>query len=89
MTVVPQDQSSADGVAIEARGLTRDFDHFRAVDQVGIGTVPGWTPAQFPKPAGAMAGYIERFSWATAPQAVEFSRTWFDTDRALYVQRLK
>ena len=61
----------------------------RAVDQVGIGAVPGWAPAQFPKPAGTMTGYIERFSWATAPQAVEFSRTWFDTDSALYVQRLK
>lgn len=61
----------------------------RAVDQVGIGAVPGWAPAQFPKPAGTMTGYIERFSWATSPQAVEFSRTWFDTDSALYVQRLK
>ncbi|NKW78361.1 GntR family transcriptional regulator, partial [Rhodobacteraceae bacterium R_SAG7] len=31
---------------------------------------------------------IERFSWAQTPDAVEFSRTWFDTDKALYVQRL-
>ncbi|WP_061959361.1 ATP-binding cassette domain-containing protein [Cupriavidus pauculus] len=30
------DPPPADGVAIEARGLTRDFDHFRAVDQVGF-----------------------------------------------------
>lgn len=31
----------ADGVAIEARGLTRDFDHFRAVDQVSFSVRQG------------------------------------------------
>jgi len=61
----------------------------RAVDRVGIGSVPDWTPAHFTQPVGATIGYIERFSWSSAPEAVEFSRTWFDTDRALYVQRLK
>ena len=61
----------------------------RAEDRVGIGAVPNWAPEAFTKPIGTITGYIERFSWADSPNAVEFSRTWFDTDRALYVQRLK
>jgi GntR family transcriptional regulator len=60
----------------------------RAEDRVSIGTVPDWAPAEFGKPAGTLTGYIERLSWAQAPRPVEFSRTWFDTDRALYIQRL-
>ncbi|MCJ8336829.1 MAG: GntR family transcriptional regulator, partial [Epibacterium sp.] len=36
----------------------------------------------------APVGFIERFSWADGLAPVEFSRTWFDTDKALYVQRL-
>ncbi len=61
----------------------------RAEDRVGIGSVPEWAPSEFTKPAGTITGYIERFSWADGVRAVEFSRTWFDTERALYVQRLK
>ena len=61
----------------------------RAEDRVGIGAVPDWAPETFTKPIGTITGYIERLSWADAPEAVEFSRTWFDTDQALYVQRLK
>jgi len=61
----------------------------RAEDRVTIGKVPGWAPSVFPKVPGTITGYIERFSWADRPKPVEFSRTWFDTDRAHYVQRLK
>lgn len=61
----------------------------RAEDRVGIGEVPDWAPGNFTKPPGTVIGYIERFSWADRPEAVEFSKTWFDTDKALYVQRLK
>lgn len=60
----------------------------RAEDRVSIGQVPEWAPPEFGKPSGAPVGYIERLSWADAPAPVEFSRTWFDTDTALYVQRL-
>ena len=60
-----------------------------AEDRVGVASVPDWTPDAFAKPAGALTGYIERFSWADTAHAVEFSRTWFDSDRAVYVQRLK
>ncbi len=61
----------------------------RAEDRVSVGTLPDWTPRDFTKPAGATVGYIERFSWSDRPEAVEFSKTWFDPDRAIYVQRLK
>lgn len=61
----------------------------RAEDRVGIDEVPDWAPDAFAKCPGTLTGYIERLSWADRPDAIEFSRTWFDTDRALYVQRLK
>lgn len=61
----------------------------RAEDRVSIGRVPDWAPNEFTKPVGEITGFIERLSWADKSDAVEFSRTWFDTDRAQYVQRLK
>jgi GntR family transcriptional regulator len=61
----------------------------RAEDRVTISAVPDWAPKNFTKKPGTLTGYIERFSWADKPEPVEFSRTWFDTDRAHYVQRLK
>ncbi len=61
----------------------------RAEDRVTIGSLPDWTPAEFTKPAGHIVGYIERFSWSEKAEPVEFSKTWFDPDRAAYVQRLK
>ncbi|MEP0234435.1 GntR family transcriptional regulator [Roseibium sp.] len=60
-----------------------------AEDRVAIGTVPDWAPDAFEKPVGTITGFIERYSWAEAAEPIEFSRTWFDTDKALYVQRLK
>ncbi|MBO6509346.1 MAG: GntR family transcriptional regulator [Roseibium sp.] len=61
----------------------------RAEDRVTIDEVPSWAPDVFSMQPGTVTGYIERFSWADRPKPVEFSRTWFDTDRAHYVQRLK
>ncbi|MGV2975320.1 GntR family transcriptional regulator [Roseibium alexandrii] len=61
----------------------------RAEDRVTIKAVPDWAPEVFTKAPGILTGYIERFSWADKPEPVEYSRTWFDTDRAHYVQRLK
>lgn len=60
----------------------------RAEDRVSLGALPDWTPPDFGD-AGAPCGYIERFSWADDDQPVEFSRTWFDPTRAVYVQRLR
>jgi GntR family transcriptional regulator len=50
--------------------------------------VPDWAPEAFGKSPGAITGYVERLSWAQDDAPVEFSRTWYDTDKALYVQRL-
>ncbi|UZD92573.1 GntR family transcriptional regulator [Cognatishimia activa] len=61
----------------------------RAEDRVSINEVPRWAPETFTKTPGTPVGYIERFSWADRDLPIEFSRTWFDTDQALYVQRLK
>ena len=61
----------------------------RAEDRVSLGEVPTWAPESFTKTPGEPAGYIERFSWADHDQPIEFSMTWFDSDRARYVQRLK
>ncbi|KUP91985.1 GntR family transcriptional regulator [Tritonibacter horizontis] len=60
----------------------------RAEDRVSIGHVPHWAPDTFGLRPDTLTGYIERFSWAQEAAPVEFSRTWFDTDKALYVQRL-
>jgi len=90
-----------DGIAGDVRReqLSESLYHFyrkelgflitRAEDRVGIGKVPDWAPGGFGKPTGSEAGYVERLSWSDVEEAVEFSKTWFDTDRALYIQRLK
>jgi GntR family transcriptional regulator len=56
-------------------------------DRVRTGPVPDWAPAGFPLPPGRIAGYVERLSQAASVGPVEFSRTWFDGDRAQYVSR--
>ncbi|KUJ79773.1 GntR family transcriptional regulator [Ruegeria profundi] len=61
----------------------------RAEDRVSVRPLPQWTPPEFTKAAGELVGYIERFSWSEKTEPVEFSKTWFDPDRATYVQRLK
>ncbi|WP_299471854.1 GntR family transcriptional regulator [uncultured Roseibium sp.] len=61
----------------------------RAEDRVTIGEVPDWAPEDFTMKPGTLTGFIERFSWSDRSEPVEYSRTWFDTNRAHYVQRLK
>lgn len=60
----------------------------RAEDRVGIGSAPDWAPQEFGKGPGEVTGYVERLSWDRQEAPIEFSRTWYDTDKALYVQRL-
>lgn len=60
----------------------------KAEDRVSIASAPDWGPADFPTAPGEMAGYVERLSWAESAAPVEYSRTWFDPDRARYVQRM-
>ncbi|MEM6760685.1 MAG: GntR family transcriptional regulator [Pseudomonadota bacterium] len=61
----------------------------RAEDRVSLDEAPGWSPDIFGLPPTAPCGYIERLSWADRPAPIEFSRTWFNPTRAVYVQRLK
>ena len=61
----------------------------RAEDRVSLGPVPDWAPDGYGPRPGQTVGYIERLSWADTPTPIEFSRTWFDPARAVYVQRLK
>lgn len=89
----------ADAGRIEIEGISESLYRYyqqrlgfwitRAEDRVRIGRVPGWAPSDFTKPGGETVGFIERLSWADRPGPVEFSRTWFDPDKAHYVQRLK
>lgn len=60
----------------------------RAEDRVSIGHTPDWSPQDFGVSAGQSTGFIERFSWAQTSVPVEYSRTWFDTTKAVYIQRL-
>jgi len=50
--------------------------------------VPAWADAAFDLQAGALAGYVERVSFDTRGQPAEFSRTWFDYNKARYISRL-
>ena len=64
----------------------------RVEDRVSIGTLPDWSTG-LAIAAGAVTGFIERWTWAqgaTAPDGpVEYSRTWFDAGRATFVARDK
>jgi len=57
-------------------------------DRIGVAAVPKWSPKGFHLRAGQPAGFIERVSWTGAQAPVEYSRTWFDTERARYVSRM-
>ena len=61
----------------------------RAEDRVSLSAVPDWAPDTYAPRPGDTVGYIERLSWSNRPDAIEFSRTWFDPAQAVYVQRLK
>lgn len=61
----------------------------RAEDRVSLGAVPDWAPDTYGPRPGDTVGYVERFSWADAAAPIEFSRTWYDPARAVYVQRMK
>jgi GntR family transcriptional regulator len=57
-------------------------------DRIGLDPMPDWTPDTFHLKAGEMAGYIERVSWTAAKEPAEFSRTWYDAKRAVYISRM-
>ena len=61
----------------------------KAEDYVSLEKVPSWSPKTFLLDRGTLTGYIERLSWGQFEYPVEYSRTWFDTSRSRYVQRMK
>lgn len=61
----------------------------KAEDRVSVAELPAWTPENFNSDYRGSYGYIERLSWAQNKLPVEFSRTWFNPNKAHYVQRLK
>ena len=100
-TIIAVEEIWLDGDSgrVDPDGLSESLYHYyqtalgfwitRAEDRVGIGTVPDWAPMDFTLSPGAPVGYIQRFSWSDRTAPVEYSRTWFDSDRAVYVQRLQ
>ncbi|WBU60002.1 GntR family transcriptional regulator [Paracoccus albus] len=61
----------------------------RVVDQIGIGKVPDWSPAEFAPRAGNQTGLFQRISFDQHNHRAEFSRNWFDTARAAYISRMR
>lgn len=61
----------------------------RVEDKVGIGELPRWSTPDIGRGPGEPAGFVERRSLATGGEVVEYSRTWFNPDRARYVARFK
>ncbi len=59
----------------------------RAEDRIGIAPLPDWglSLGLF---SGEAAGYVERFGETEAGEVAEYSRTWFNPDRARYVSRM-
>ena len=57
-------------------------------DRVGLRTVPDWAPSDFAPMAGAACAHVTRLSRDTSGARVEFSRTWFDSDKARYISRM-
>jgi GntR family transcriptional regulator len=59
-----------------------------AIDEIGVAVVPDWGGVTFPVQAGDAAGYIERVSFDASGTAAEYSRTWFDYNKARYISRI-
>ena len=60
----------------------------RVEDRVGLAPVPGWRRSDFAPPADALVGHVERLGTLSDGQVAEYSRTWFDPERARYVSRM-
>ena len=58
-------------------------------DRVSVKNVPNWAPESFSVPLKTLSGFVERFGWTNSKHSVEYSRTWFDCNKAYYVQRLR
>ena len=61
----------------------------KAEDWIGLAPPPAWHKAQSDETPDRQMGFIERFGWSQQGNKIEYSRTWFASDRARYVSRLK
>lgn len=59
-----------------------------ATDEVGVAAMPDWTPDAFQLQAGTPAGFIARISKTGEGLPAEYSRTWFDHNKARYIARM-
>lgn len=57
-------------------------------DRIGVADAPSWSDPLFAPRPGERCGFIERVSWTAARAPVEYSRTWFDENKARYVSRM-
>jgi GntR family transcriptional regulator len=60
----------------------------RVEDRIAVAPVPSWVCPPFGLPAGTCAGFIERLSWSSHNQLVEYSHTWFDPSVCRYSSRM-
>ncbi|MEM9435849.1 MAG: GntR family transcriptional regulator [Pseudomonadota bacterium] len=60
----------------------------RTEDRVGLSSVPDWGHGQLAIAPGAVCGHVRRRGWAGG-RVLEVSETWFDTDRAQFVSRMR
>ena len=61
----------------------------KAEDWIGLAPPPIWHKTQGDETTDKQMGFIERFGWSQQGNKIEYSRTWFASDRARYVSRLK
>ena len=58
-------------------------------DRVGVAALPYWGPPELGGRPGDPVGFVERWSRTASGDIAEFSRTWFNPDRARYVARIR
>lgn len=61
----------------------------RAEDRIGVSALPDWSDTDIGSAPGEAVGFVERWSRSTEGEVAEFSRTWFNPNRARYVARIK
>ncbi len=61
----------------------------RVEDKVGVAPLPDWSLPDIGSAKGAPVGFVERNGRSADGEIVEYSRTWFNPDRARYVARIK
>lgn len=60
----------------------------KADDRIGVAPLPDWSPEELGLAPGHAMGFIARRAFNQQGEPAEFSRTWFDPDRARYYARV-